>query len=178
MNAEVTLGTVTVPVYPQRIGYLENRIGPAVQAALSRGEGLSASDLMPASKEAAYDLLVALIPTLDKRLSLWQFCAYGSAEAMAAGEYDEALDESPTLPEILDAFDVGLRVSGITRLGELLGKVVDPRLLKARINLAIADLDTSPNSPSPSGESPSTTSGQPTPTSTESTDSPSLEPPA
>jgi hypothetical protein len=165
---EITLGPVTVSVVPQRIGYLENRIGPAITAIIASGEGLTTAAIMPATKEAAYDLLCALVPNLDKRLPKWQFCAYGSAEKMAAGEYDEALDESPNLPEIFDAFETALRVSGITRAADLLGKAGLGELAKAQMRLAIVTSADSPNSPAPSGESDSTNSGTTPPTSTPS----------
>jgi hypothetical protein len=175
---EITLGPVTVAVVPQKIGYLENRIGPIITAVIARGEGLTTAAIVPTTKEAAYDLLCALIPNLGKRLPKWQFCAYGSAEAMEAGEYVEAVDESPTLPEVFDAFETALRVSGVTRAAELLGKAGLGELAKAQMRLGVATSAASPSSPSPSGGSDSTSSGTTPPTSTSSEDSPSLASPA
>jgi hypothetical protein len=163
---EITLGPVTVSVVPQRIGYLENRIGPVITGVIARGESLTTEAILPATKEAAYDLLCALIPNLDKRLPKWQFCAYGSAEAMDAGEYDEAVDESPTLPEIFDAFETALRVSGVTRGAELLGKAGIRELAAAQLRLAIVTSVESPSLLSPNGESESTSSGTTPRTST------------
>ena len=170
---EITLGPVTVAVVPQKIGYLENRIGPVISAIIARGEGLTTEAILPTTKEAAYDLLAALVPNLASRMPKWQFCAYGSAEAMTAGEYDEALDESPTLPEVFDAFETALRVSGVTRGAELLGKAGIGQLAAAQIRSAIATSADSPSLPSPSGESDSTSSGTTPPTSTTSEGSPS-----
>lgn len=170
---EVTLGDVTVPVYPQRHAYLANRIGPAITQAISRGEGLTADMFAGQAAEAAYDALSALIPNLAARMPRYQFCGYGSKAAYDEDHYVEEDDKSPSLPEIIDAFKVGIRVNGLDEVAKL-GKVLDTRLLKAMLNKAVADTITSTSSPSASGASESMSSGVPTPTSTESEDSPSL----
>jgi hypothetical protein len=178
MDAEVTLGGVTVPVIPQRHAYLARQIGPAIQGVIARGEGLSVDALLDFAGEGVYDLLSALIPTLPKRMPRWQFLGFASADAMAADEYDELLDESPTLPEIKTAFMVAIRVNGIDELAKL-GKLIDPRLLRSQVTSAIANAYTaSPSLPPTNGGSPSTSSGASDQTSTANEDSPSIASPA
>lgn len=171
-QSEVTLGGVTIPVYPQRVAYLENRIGPTVRGILARGEDITAETIIAFLGEGAYDGLVALIPNLEKRLPRWKFRGFASQEAYEAGEYDEAVDDSPTLPETLAAFETALHINGLHELAKL-GKVIDARLLRAQLNRAIAESIASPSSQSVSGASESTSSGTTAPTLTESEDSPS-----
>ena len=91
---------------------------------------------------------------------------------MAGDEYDEEQDVSPTLPEIREAFVVAIKVNGIDELAKL-GKVIDPRLIRAQVNAAIASSIDSPSSPPTNGRSPLTTSTTSDRTSTVSADSPS-----
>lgn len=173
MATEVTLGGVTVSVVPQRHAYLKYRLGPTITAALKRGEGVAGAEILDVLDEGVYDILCALIPALSSRLPLWQFLGFGSAEALATGEYDETADQSPDIPEIEAALKTALQVNGIDRLLELGKAVIDPRLVKAQVNAAIAEAIDSSTSPSPSGASPSPSSTTTAPTSTESEGSPS-----
>ena len=172
MNVEVTLGEVTVPVYPQRHAYLTRRIAPAIQAAVARGEGVTADSFLDFAGEGVYDLLSALMPNLEKRMPRWQFLGFGSEQAMTDNAYEPDDDTSPTLPEIREAFVVAIKANGIDELAKL-GKVIDPRLIRAQVNSAIANSIDSQNSPPTNGGSPLTTSGTKAPTSTPSEDSPS-----
>jgi len=169
----VTLGNVEVPIYAQRHAYLARRIGPAVQAVIDRGQAVTADNLLAFAGDSAYDVLAALIPNLEKRMPRWQFLGYGSQAALDADEYDDTVDVSPSLPEIREAFVVAARVNGIDELAKL-GKVIDPRLIRAQVNSAIANSIDSPSLPATSGGSDSTTSGATSPISTESEASPSL----
>jgi hypothetical protein len=178
MPETITLGAVEIDVLPQRHAYLSNRLGPAIQQAFNRGEGLTADGLIEFAAEGTYDVLCALIPKLSQRMPRWQFLGYGSQTALDAGEYDEATDESPTLPEIREAFVVALRTNCIDELGKLLGKVVDPQLIRGQVNLAVANSLASPSLPSTSGGSESTSSGPTSPTSTASEDTQSPASPA
>ena len=178
MPESITLGGVELAVLPQRHAYLSNRLGPAIQHAVERGEGLTSDKLMEFAGDGVYDVLCALIPQLAKRMPRWQFLGYGSQTDLDAGEYVEESDESPTLPEIREAFVVAARVNCIDELGKLLGKVIDPQLMRAQVNLALANSLASPNSPTLSGGSESTSSGTTSPTSTGSEDSQSLDSPA
>lgn len=171
-QVEITLGGVTVPVYAQRHAYLTNRLGPTVQAIVKRGENLTESDVLAFLGEGVYDALVALIPTVGKRIPRWQFRGFASAEAEAADEYDPEADESPTVPEIREAFATAIRVNGLDVL-KAAGSVVDPKLLRALISERLAESIASPSSPPPNGGSELTSSTPSSPTSTASEDSPS-----
>jgi hypothetical protein len=159
---EITLGGVTVPVYPQRWAYLANRAGKAVQSALARGDGLSGDSLMQFLGEGAFDVLAGLIPNLE-----------------AAGMTRERfMDEqnAPTIPEIRSAFKVACDVNEISDLPGMLGKALGPEGTRfARASLLEQAFTGSATSPSPNGGSPSESSTATGPTPVESTDSPSLE---
>lgn len=163
----ITLGGAEITVTPQRHAYLSRRVGPAITAVLARGEGITADTLVEFAGEGVYDLLTALIPSMEKRMPRWQFMGYGSQAALDGDEYDEAGDESPTILEIKEAFVVGLRVNGIDELVKL-GKVLDPALLRATVNRAVAttieNSINSPSSPFTNGTPPSTSSGTTDPT--------------
>lgn len=170
---EVTLGGVTVQAIPQKHAYLKHRLGPAFKQAFESGQSISVDGFMEWAGDNAYDMLCVLIPTIRSRIPAYTFAGYASAEAQANGDYDETQDQSPSLPEIIEAFRVGLHVNGIDELMKL-GKLIDGRILRAELNRQIARAITaSPSSPSTSGESVSTTSSTTPPISTESADSPS-----
>lgn len=181
MNAEVTLGDVTVPVYPQRVSYLVNKTVPAIHEVLNGAQVADltadlATVLRQIGQGGAYDILTAACPTLAKRMPRYVFCGFPSQAAMDAGEYDPDLASDPTLDEIVEAFKVVGRVNGMENIlsaGKLLGKAIDPRLLKAEVSLAVANFIGSQNLQPTSGESDSTSSTPTSPTSTESEASPS-----
>ncbi len=178
MPDRITLGSAEVDVFPQRHAYLTNRLGPVIQGVLERGDSVTPDNLIGIAGDGVYDVLCALIPQLSKRVPRWEFLGYGSADALAAGAYVEEDDHSPTLPEIREAFSVGMRVNGIDGLVSLLGKVIDPRLIRAEVNSALVTSLESRKSPLTSGGSESTSSGATAPTLTENTDSPSTGSPA
>ncbi|HZL18624.1 MAG TPA: hypothetical protein VFG23_12855 [Polyangia bacterium] len=159
MPTEVTLGDVTVPVYPARWRYIENRLGDVMTALVERGEGIEADAILSYVGEGAYDLLTALIPNLAKRLTR-----------------EEYMDEEtcPTVPEIRAAIRVALEVNELSDLPGMVGKALGP----AGVNYLRADLlqkmvsGDSPSSPAESGDSQPTSSGPTSPTSTENEGSP------
>jgi hypothetical protein len=174
----ITLGGVDVNVVAQRHAYVSRCIGPAFASVVAKSQDVSAEitgieQVLDFAGESAYDLLIVLIPSLEKGIPKWQFMGFASQAAMDAGDYDRHADDSPTYPEIVNAFAVGLRVNGIDKLG----KVIDPAYLRAQLNMLIATAlsTSSATSPSTNGTSPSTSSGTTPPASTENTDSPSLE---
>jgi hypothetical protein len=183
MNAEVTLGETVVAVYPQRVSYLVNRSIPAIHAVLRQAQvsdldGDLPTVLRQVGQAGAYDILVALAPTIAKRITRPQFCGFVTDEAMAAGDYDPEAACDPTFDEIVEAFKVVGRVNGMENLlsvGRLLGKAIDPRLIRAEINLAVANSIGSLNSPRTSGGSDSTSSTTSPPTSPVSEASPSTD---
>lgn len=177
---EVTLGSVTVPVVPQKHAYLRERLGPAFRAAFDGAENLTVDHVLEWAGDGVYTILCALIPALPSRMPAFVFAGYHSAEAQAAGEYDPALDESPSIPEIRNAVTLALKVNGIDELMSLGKGLIDPRLFRAILNQKLAEIADSPTpstgsptSPSLSGESDSTSSSTTHPTSTENSDSPS-----
>lgn len=167
--AEVTLGEHTLPVYAQRHAYLQNRLGRFIDRLVD--EGVEAGNVLDIVQSSAYELLVVLIPNLDKRVPEWEFKGYGSREAMDAGEYDEQTDRSPTVPEIRTAFEVAAKVNSFDVL-KAVWKVVDPQLLRGLVTEQIAEAisPTSPTLPSENGASTSTPSTTTGPTSTPSED--------
>ena len=182
MPVEITLGGVTVPVIPQRHAYIQHRIGPAIQAAIDAGEGLSNDKLGEWLGAGAYGVLSALIPTLPALIPEHIFQGYVSADAYAAGQFDEDAVEHlagcPTIAEIDEAFRTAMQVNGIAKLVELGKGLIDPKLAKALVSQKIAESINSPTSLSPNGESDSTSSGTPPPTWIKSEDSPSPVSPA
>ena len=179
MSVEVTLGGVTVPVIPQRHAYISHRIGPAVQAAIESGEGVSGDTIAQWVAGGAYGVLCALIPTLPGLIPEHVFHGYSTAAAFEADDFDgdavAHLAGCPTIPEIEEAFTVAMKVNGIDKLVELGKAVAGPeglRLLRAQMLSSVAGSISSPTSPSQSGESDSTSSGTTVPTSTESEGSP------
>lgn len=165
LSHEITLGDVTVPVYPQRHAYLSNRLGRTFAAFVESSEELTTENFLLFLGEKTYDVLAALIPALPARMPRHVFAGYGSEAALEAGDYDEAADASPTFPEIVAAFETVWRVNRFDVLGNL-GKIVDPTLLRSLIRVQMTErLSTiSASSPPPSGESDPTSSGPSDPT--------------
>jgi hypothetical protein len=183
---EITLGAdpvtgeggVTVPVYPQRHARLTRKLSRLVLGVVEEGQSLSVENLLDVSQGRAWELLCILAPALSQRMAEWQFRGYASADAMAAGEYDEDQDTtSPSIPEIRHAVVTCATVSGLDFLTHAKGifALVDPTLLRALVSeqlLAVVDSAStiSPSLPSENGGSPSTSSGTTAPTSTASAD--------
>lgn len=163
---EVTLGEATVPVYPQRHAYLTNKLGKWFAELTQSGDDVGSDDVMAWVMGNSYEVLSVLIPTLPKRMAKWEWDGYGSADAAAAGDYDESQDKSPTVPQIIDAFNVAIEVNRFDIIKAVL-KVVDPNLLRQWINAQLAEriLTSSQNSLRASGESDQTSSGATSPTS-------------
>jgi hypothetical protein len=187
---EITLGAdpatgeggVTVPVYPQRHARLSRKLSRLILGVVEEGQSLSVDTILDVGQGRAWELLCILAPALPQRMSEWQFRGYTSADAMAAGDYDEDADTtSPSIPEIRSAIVTCANVSGLDFLTHAKGivQLVDPTLLRALVSEQLMELvdsasTTSPSSPSVNGDSPSTSSGATTPTSTPSEDSRSL----
>jgi hypothetical protein len=175
---DVELGGITVPVVPQKHAYLSHRIGPAVQNVIDSGEGVTADNLLAWIGDGVYDILCALIPSIPSRIPAHVFAGYETAEAQAAGDFNEdkaaTLQGCPTILEIKVALTTALHVNGIDELVNLGKGIVDLRLLRAMANQKIAEYlegptettSDSPTLPSTSGEpvSTSSTTDPPTPT--------------
>jgi hypothetical protein len=165
---EVQLGDVVVPVYPQRIAYLENRLGRTVREFVEAG-GIDTSDFAKWLGSRTYSVLAALIPSLPSRMPEHVFRGYPTPEAYAAADYDPEADRSPTFPEIVDAFDMAVKVNRFDLLGNL-KSLVDPTVLRRMMSAELATRYTSSRSSTPPpGDSDPTSSTTPDPTSTDPT---------
>lgn len=171
-DIKVTLGAHEIPVYPQRHAYLTNKMGTWMSTITDAGDDVSGGQLLGFLGERSYEVLSVLIPTLPKRMPRWEWDGFGSAEAAALGRegYDEEQDNSPTVPQIIEAFETAIKVNRFD-IFKALKNVVDPQLLRGWLNVQLAERltsTTSPNSPSQSGESDPMSSGTTPPISTES----------
>lgn len=152
---KVTLGAHEVPVYPQRHAYLTNKLGKWFGTIIGSQQELEGVNTLGFLGERTYEVLGVMIPTLPKRMPKWEWDGYGSADAAERGEYVEDDDKSPTVPEIIDAFQVAIEVNRFDVFKAVM-KVVDPQLIRSWINAKLAEQLTStalPNSPSHNGES-------------------------
>lgn len=136
MQQTVTIAGRDVPVYPQRIGYLKNRVLRGlrdVQAVAAAGD-FQVSDV----DRGAYRLLALLMPNLEKYVPEHAFLGFATAEALEAGEYDPDADESPTIPELKAALTVACEASGLDLIGQLRG-LVDPTWLRAVVTELLSE---------------------------------------
>lgn len=168
-----------LPVYPQtwprivkKLGRLYDKV--RASGASIDGENLDAGALVASLGDYTYEALTIFIPNLPERMPEWKFAGYGSPDAAAAGDYDERLDQAPTFPQIIAAFETCFAVNGGKRFLDMLGGVFDPKLLKAEMSLALSEWRESQSIGSPS--LPSTNSGSDQPTSSGTTDQTSAAP--
>jgi hypothetical protein len=156
---KVRLGEHEYPVYPQRIGYLERKLGDVFGTLLDADvQGGSIMDLLGGR---AYRTLIVFIPRL---MPEYEFRGYPTQEAFEAKEYDESYDKSPSFPEIEAAFRAAMRVNRLDLFGHLKA-LVGPELLQAVTQQAVATTITGrsstglPSDSSPTTESDPTSSG-------------------
>lgn len=168
-----------IPVYPQKWAYLTNRSTKTIVKVISSTEDLTIQKDLGATifewaGSSAYQLLVAMIPSVAKRMPEYEFHGFNSREAWEAGDYEEENDPSPTVPEVIDAFNVAMRVNRFDLAG-VLKNLIDPKELKGPITKRLVEAISkdSPNSQQQNGESDPTTSLTTPPTSTENGESPS-----
>jgi hypothetical protein len=168
---EITLGEHTLPVYAQRHAYLINRLGRFMRELQENAGDLDADDLLGFLQARSYELLCALVPSLERRVPEYEYRGYSSREAMEAGEYDPEADQSPTLPEIREALTQASVVNGFDIFLHLKA-LVDPTLARSWLSAQLAEaiLQNSPNSPSANGDSASMSSTTTAPTSTPNED--------
>lgn len=165
----VKLGEHSYDVVPQKWGYLRTRLGGVFSAlAESNTDGVNAADLVGGR---AHDVLKVFIPNL---MPSYEWHGYPTQEAMDAGDYSDEYDKSPTPDEIVLAFQVVMRANRLDLLGKL-KDLVDPQMIRAYVNKAVAEAvdsqtTTSPNSSAAGTDGPSTTSS-----TTESTESESAD---
>lgn len=164
----VVIGSYSYTVVPQRIGRLRKRLGRAL-GDLEDLQADSVAEFAGASLERTHAILKVFIPDL---MPLHEFCGYRSEEAMNADE-DEDGDYGPTLPDIVAAFEVVMRVNRLDLLGHL-RSVISPELIRAYLSSQIADAMR--GSPTSSSASSASTSGPPSASTSSGQTSPTLEP--
>jgi hypothetical protein len=178
MERKVQLGgrdPIEVAVVPQRHAYLQNRLGRFFDQLAGMAGSLGDSDedtsigsvMAKVFGDQVYEALCVFLPQLAKRMSKHEFAGYASPEALESLDYDEELDNSPTFPQIVDAFQAAVEVNRFDIFKAVLGKL-DPTLLTSALNVAAAETTSRllPSSPSPSdGLGPSTSSTTTDPTS-------------
>lgn len=155
------LGEHEYVALPQRIGYLQNRLGPR----LAELTELAVDDGKSVVGKQAYELLSALIP--KGFMPEHEFMGYATKDAYDAGDYDEELDSSPTVPEVFDAVKAVAKVNGgdaVDFLRQLLGGEMIGKLLALVIARMAETSGGSPNSQQLNGASAQTPSGTPAPT--------------
>lgn len=167
----VTLGDHTIPVVAQRHARLTNRLSSFVTALVASDSEITGDSILAFLGDQVYAALCAFIPAIEEHGGLpeWEFKGYASQAAMDEQQYDPAMDRSPTVPEIVAAFEAAIKVSRFDVFKSVLG-LVDPKLLRAVITNQMAEaLDSTPSARSPSltgGPGPSTSSGMTPRTST------------
>lgn len=168
----VQLGDHPYPVYAQRIGYLENKLGRWLNRLMSSSladDGAAVVDLLG---DNVYTVLKVFYPQL---MPEHEFRGYSSQDAYERKEYEPEADRSPSVPELEAAFVAAFKANRFD-LGKHLGKLVDPELIRATINARVARTVTSGPSSltdfSPTTGEPSDSMTSPTtpPMSTENTD--------
>lgn len=156
----VELGDYEYAVVPQRIGYLRQQFGLALQG-LDTQE-LSTSSVMEFLGGRVYSVLRVFIPEL---MPEWEFLGYPTRDAQEADEYDAEYDRSPSPTQIKLALARAAEVNEIDLLKHL-GKLIGPELLQTWVQTVMIDsmkasLQTSAE---PNGGGTTTTSGLRSPT--------------
>jgi len=144
----VLIGEYTYQVVPQRIGRLRKRLGRAL-GDLETLQGDSITSFAAESMDRTHTILKVFIPDL---MPIWEFSGYRSEAAMEADEEEEG-EYGPTLPDIVHAFEVVMKVNRLDLLGHL-RQVISPELIRAYIATKVGDaIAASPTSSSASSAS-------------------------
>lgn len=170
-HPHVQLGAHSLPVYAQpwrRIVKRLERVFDALQEAVDASGEFSAEAFVGGLGGRLYETLTTFIPNLPDWLPEHEFNGYKTPEAYRLDQYDEADDPAPTFPQFIDAFDTIVGVNGGKRFLDALGKVFDPKMIRAEATLALSEWRErstgSPSSPGTSGASPPNSSTPSTPT--------------
>lgn len=170
-----------IPVYPQKWAYLLNRTSKTVNKIIDSTGTLDLEVSLGGTiggwvGTSSYELLVALIPVIGKRMPEYEFAGYSSKEAYEQGNYVEEEDNSPTIPEIVEAFTVAIRVNRFDLIS-ILKNIIDPKKLRGPITERLAEAISrgSQSSQQQNGQSPLTPSSTNPQTSQENGDTPSQE---
>lgn len=159
--APVELGEHTYEVIPQRIAYINDKlgsIGDLLDLDFSGDEGF-----ILALGDNAYRLLKVFIPDL---MPEWEWRGYASPTAAEQGQYDKDGDRSPTVEQIVEAFNTAMKANRLD-LFQQLGKLVGADFIRSALRAQIAGsvLANSPSSSAGSTESTPGTSSTTDPTS-------------
>lgn len=135
------LGDKSLPVYPQPWRRIVKRLGRVLDAlqAASTEDGFEAEQFVGSLQGRLYETLVTFLPKLPEFVPEYEFNGYESPVAWTEDRYDEDKDKSPSLPQIIDAFDLIVEVNGGKRFLALLGRVFDPKMLRAEASLALSE---------------------------------------
>ena len=133
----------TLPVYDQPWKRIVKRLGrvmDAVRGAVDPETGdFDGGKFVEGLGGRLYDTLTTFVPALPEFVPQWQFEGYVSPEAAREDRYDEDADPSPTFPQFVAAFEAIWVVNGGQKLTDYLGKVFDPKMLKAEASLALSE---------------------------------------
>lgn len=166
-SVTIQLGEVEFRAIGQPHAYLLHHLAEVISAIVAQGSEVTGDELVRFLGDGAYDALdVFLGGELSKKFPAYEFHGYPSKEAWLAGEYDEqAALRSPTLPQIVGAFETCIELNGGSFLKKLVG-LVDPKVMRALITERVAESlsATSLSSPPTSGTSAPTSSGERPPT--------------
>lgn len=159
-GTSVELGDYEYQVVPQRIGYLRQQFGLALQGLDTTD--LATSNIMEFLGERVYSVLRVFIPDL---MPEWEFLGYPTKEAQEQDQYDPEYDHSPSATQVKLAVTQAAEVNEIDLLKHL-GKLIGPELMRTWVQTMMIDsmkasLQTSAE---PNGDGATTTSGPPPPT--------------
>lgn len=154
----VQLGRHQYEVVDQPLPYLKHELG-ALFETLTTAD-IDGANLLEFLSGKAYDIIRIFIPDLMPR---WEWEGFATQHAWEAGEYDPvAARNGPTPSQIRTAITVCMKVSGLDAY-KMLGKIVDPTLLKAWVTRELHPFltKTSLSDLSAPAPTPSTTSSSP-----------------
>jgi hypothetical protein len=140
----VKLGEHEYVVFPQKIGYLMNKLGPRLQEAIEAEiDGVDGIKLVGVK---AHDVLSVFVPDL---MPAYEFLGYDSEEALRADAYNELADCSPDAPQIEAAFAAVKEVNGGAVLDHLKGLVqaLAPEMKERALAFIVAKMAEKKDSP-------------------------------
>lgn len=161
-------GERTYKIVEQGIGRIEKRVRAIMAVFVEADTSEDAAGLDPST---IHDALTAFIPDLAPEWELRGLRSEDALERLNAGDElteDDYTNSDPSIPQLMNAVEAIYRVNGGDRLVRLLGKFVEPEMLRARIRYelqtrgtktATQDSDGSPSSPPQNGGSAQTPSG-------------------
>jgi hypothetical protein len=158
--ADVKLGDHSYTVIPQRIGYLRSKLGVVMGNIVDAD--IATTNVVQFLGDKVYAVLEIFIPDL---MPEYEFHGYATKDALAADEYDEEYDRSPSPTQVKQALMVCTHVNEIDLLSHL-GKLIGPEVIQGWIQtVMVSSMQESLQNSLPSGDTPGTTSSTTGPTS-------------